>query len=66
MSAAGRQAAIVMTGVVVMLCVAGVLEGIGRQVVTDTTFRYTIAVLALLLWMVYLYVPREDTGDEHR
>lgn len=66
MSAAGRKAAILMTGVVVMLGVAGALEGIGRQVVTDTTFRYTIAVLALLLWMLYFYVPREDTGDERR
>jgi uncharacterized membrane protein SpoIIM required for sporulation len=66
MSAAGRKAAILMTGVVVMLGVAGALEGIGRQVVTDTTFRYTIAVLALLLWTVYLYVPREDAGDERR
>ena len=66
MSAAGRKAAILMTGVVVMLGVAGALEGIGRQVVTDTTFRYAIAVLALLLWMLYLYVPRQDTGDERR
>ena len=65
MSAAGRKAAILMTGVVVMLGVAGALEGIGRQVVTDTTFRYTIAALALLLWLVYLYAPREDTGDDH-
>jgi uncharacterized membrane protein SpoIIM required for sporulation len=60
MSAAGRKAAIVMTGVVVMLGVAGALEGIGRQVVTDTGLRYAIAALALLLWLLYLYMPRED------
>jgi uncharacterized membrane protein SpoIIM required for sporulation len=66
MSAAGRKAATLMTGVVVMLGVPGALEGIGRQVVTDTTFRYTIAMLALLLWLAYLYIPREDTGDERR
>ena len=65
MSAAGRKAAILMTGVVVMLGVAGALEGVGRQVVTDTSLRYTIAVLALLLWMAYLYIPREDASDEH-
>lgn len=64
MSAAGRKAAILMTGVVVMLGVAGALEGVGRQVVTDTSLRYTIAVLALLVWMAYLYIPREDASDE--
>jgi uncharacterized membrane protein SpoIIM required for sporulation len=64
MSAAGRKAAIVMTGVVVMLGVAGALEGVGRQVVTDTSLRYAIAALAILLWALYLYVPREEEGDE--
>jgi len=64
MSAAGRKAATLMTGVVVMLGVAGALEGVGRQVVTDTSLRYAIAALALLLWTLYLYIPREDTGDE--
>ena len=58
MSAAGRKAAIVMTGVVVMLGVAGILEGVGRQVITDTGVRYAIALLALLLWGAYLYLPR--------
>jgi hypothetical protein len=60
MSAAGRKAAIVMTGVVAMLGVAGALEGIGRQVIMDTSARYGIAALALLLWVIYLYVPREE------
>jgi len=64
MSAAGRKAAILMTGVVVMLGVAGGLEGIGRQVITDTGLRYAIALLVLLLWLAYLYIPREDAGDE--
>jgi uncharacterized membrane protein SpoIIM required for sporulation len=66
MSAAGRKAAILMTGVVVMLGVAGGLEGIGRQVITDTGLRYAIALLVLLLWLAYLYIPREDAGDERR
>jgi len=64
MSAAGRKAAILMTGVVVMLGVAGGLEGVGRQVITDTSLRYAIALLVLLLWLAYLYIPREDAGDE--
>ena len=64
MSAAGRKAALLMTGVVVMLGVAGGLEGVGRQVITDTGLRYAIALLVLLLWLAYLYIPREDAGDE--
>jgi uncharacterized membrane protein SpoIIM required for sporulation len=64
MSAAGRKAAILMTGVVVMLGVAGGLEGVGRQVITDTSLRYAIALLVLLLWLAYLYIPREDAADE--
>jgi uncharacterized membrane protein SpoIIM required for sporulation len=59
MSEAGRKAAIIMTGVVAMLGVAGVLEGIGRQVVTDTLVRYTIGVAAIVLWCTYFYLPRE-------
>lgn len=62
--AAGRQAAILMCGVVVMLFVAGLLEGIGRQVVDETWARYTIAALTAVLWGVYLYAPRRaETVD---
>ena len=64
MSAAGRKAAIIMTGVVVMLGVAGLLEGIARQMITDTGLRYAIAFLAILLWALYFYLPR-DHEDEH-
>jgi uncharacterized membrane protein SpoIIM required for sporulation len=59
MSEAGRQAAIIMTGVVAMLGVAGMLEGIGRQLVTDTLVRYAIGGAAIILWCTYLYLPRE-------
>jgi len=64
MSAAGRKAAIIMTGVVVMLGVAGLLEGIARQLITNTSLRYAIAMLAILLWSLYFYLPR-DHEDEH-
>ena len=55
----------VMTGVVIMLGVAGALEGIGRQVLTDTGLRYAIAIFALLFWLLYLYLPRTEESDEH-
>jgi uncharacterized membrane protein SpoIIM required for sporulation len=60
MSIAGRKAATIMTGVVVMLSVAAVLEGVVRQMVTDTSLRYAIAIFAILLWGAYFYLPRGD------
>lgn len=59
---AGRQAATVMAGAVVMLMVAGMLEGIGRQVVDDTTTRYAIGLTMLAGWLVYFYLPRKRDG----
>jgi len=64
MAAAGRKAAIIMTGVVVMLGVAGLLEGIVRQVLTDTSLRYAIALFAILLWAAYFYLPRGEAKPE--
>jgi uncharacterized membrane protein SpoIIM required for sporulation len=55
---AGRQAARVMVGVIVMLFIAGVLEGMGRQVISSTPIRYSIAGATALLWSAYLFVPR--------
>jgi uncharacterized membrane protein SpoIIM required for sporulation len=55
---AGRTAAIVMGGVLVMLFAAGLLEGIGRQVVTSQAIRYGVGLTLLLLWMLYFYAGR--------
>lgn len=59
---AGRTAAIAMLGVVVMLGVAGVLEGVGRQVVQNDAARAAIGGVALLGWLLYFYLMpvRED------
>jgi uncharacterized membrane protein SpoIIM required for sporulation len=57
-AAAGREAAVLMIGVVLMLLVAGVLEGVGRQVVRADLPRYAIAVTSAVVWGVYLYAPR--------
>ena len=43
---------------IVMLLVAGMLEGLGRQVIQDTIVRYSIAAATALVWGVYLYWPR--------
>jgi len=55
---AGRRAATVMAGVVVMLFVAGLLEGFARQLVQADAARYAIAAGMLALWLAYLYAPR--------
>lgn len=57
-TAAGRTAALVMLGVVVMLALAGLLEGIGRQVIQSDMLRAAIGLAALLGWLAYFYNPR--------
>jgi uncharacterized membrane protein SpoIIM required for sporulation len=59
---AGREAASVMAGAVVMLMVAGMLEGVGRQVIDDTGTRYAIGLTMLAGWLVYFYLPRKRDG----
>jgi uncharacterized membrane protein SpoIIM required for sporulation len=52
---AGREAAIVMVGAILMLAVAGLLEGFARQLIVDTPARYAVAVLSAGLWGAYFY-----------
>jgi uncharacterized membrane protein SpoIIM required for sporulation len=55
---AGRQAATLMAGVILMLFCAGLLEGVGRQLIQQTPIRYAIAAASGLIWAGYLYLPR--------
>jgi uncharacterized membrane protein SpoIIM required for sporulation len=55
---AGRIGAIVMGGAVVMLGVAGLLEGFGRQMITSTALRYGIGFVTAVIWGIYFYYPR--------
>lgn len=55
---AGRRAATLMAGVVVMMFVAAFLEGYGRQLIQRDEARYAVAGAMLVLWLVYLYGPR--------
>lgn len=50
---AGRRGALVMIGVVIMLLVAGLLEGFARQLVTADSARYAIAATMFAIWVVY-------------
>jgi uncharacterized membrane protein SpoIIM required for sporulation len=57
-AAAGRSAAPVIAGVVLMLIVAGLLEGFARQLIQDDIARYAIAISTLVIWTGYFYLPR--------
>ncbi len=60
---AGRTAATVMGGVVVMLFVAGLLEGFGRQLIESTAIRYAVAATSAVIWGLYFYGPRRERAD---
>ena len=45
-------------GCVVMLIIAALLEGFGRQLINSDVIRYAIAGTTLVLWLGYFYLPR--------
>jgi uncharacterized membrane protein SpoIIM required for sporulation len=57
-SQAGRRSGAVVAGVMVMLLLAGVLEGVGRQVIVQDAARFSIALATAALWLGYFYLPR--------
>jgi uncharacterized membrane protein SpoIIM required for sporulation len=57
-AAAGRRAGALMGGVLVMLLCAGMLEGLGRQLIQSDAVRYAIAGATAVLWPSYLYLFR--------
>ncbi|MDA8708029.1 stage II sporulation protein M [Hellea sp.] len=57
-SKAGGTASLLMAGVVIMLFFAGLLEGFGRQLVTNDLVRYGIGLGTLSIWLLYFYGPR--------
>lgn len=61
-SEAGRRAATVMTGVVLMLIVAALLEGFARQLVDNTAGRFTVGGFMLAFWLAYFFAFR---GKSH-
>lgn len=61
---AGRTSATAMLGVVIMLVVAGLLEGFARQRITSDAIRYTIGIGMALFWIFYFYIkPVRRYGD---
>ncbi|HEY7807421.1 MAG TPA: stage II sporulation protein M [Croceibacterium sp.] len=56
---AGRTGGTAMAGVVLMLVVAGLLEGIGRQTIQLDWERYALGGSVFVGWLVYYYLPRK-------
>ena len=57
--AAGQKAATMAMGCVLMLIIAALLEGFGRQLINSDTVRYAVAASTLVVWLVYFYMPRK-------
>lgn len=65
MQDAGVRAAQVMAGCVIMMIVAGLLEGYARQLVEDTSSRFAIGGVMLMFWIglfVLVRRPVETTS----
>jgi uncharacterized membrane protein SpoIIM required for sporulation len=59
---AGRRAATVMTGVVLMLVVAALLEGFARQLIDATVPRLALGLAMLGWWLTYFFAYRGLVG----
>ena len=61
-SEAGKRAALVMAGVIIMLICAGLLEGFARQLIDNTAGRFGVGGGMLLLWLIYFIGLGRDRG----
>ena len=60
---AGDKAARIIIGAVIMLFLAALLEGFGRQLINSDMVRYLIAGTTLIFWLAYFYLPRQQEVD---
>ncbi|MDE1467187.1 stage II sporulation protein M [Aurantiacibacter sp. D1-12] len=58
MQDSGVRAAQVMMGCTIMMIIAGLIEGYGRQLITDTTARFAIGGFMLAVWLAYFILVR--------
>jgi uncharacterized membrane protein SpoIIM required for sporulation len=52
---AGRRASLVMTGVVLMLVAAAILEAFARQLIDNTAGRFAVGGFMMVFWLAYFY-----------
>ncbi|MCZ8019119.1 stage II sporulation protein M [Novosphingobium sp.] len=60
---AGERAAVVMAGVVLMMVVAAILEGFGRQLIDHAAGRYGVGGTMLAFWLAYFFLFRRRAGN---
>ncbi len=60
----GRVAARIIMGAILLFFVAGLLEGGGRQLITDPLARYLVAALALAGWLSYFALAGKRRNPE--
>lgn len=53
LAARGRDAGIVVIGAVLLFFIAGLIEGLFRQLVHDVSIRYAVVLLTAAIWAVY-------------
>ena len=58
--AAGQKAANIAMGCIIMLIIAALLEGFGRQLINSDAVRYGVALTTGAIWMAYFYLPRKE------
>jgi uncharacterized membrane protein SpoIIM required for sporulation len=67
LAATGRIAGRVVMGAVGLLLIAGLLEGLGRQLITDPSMRYVIAATTAVAWCLYFgFAGRNRIDDGNR
>jgi uncharacterized membrane protein SpoIIM required for sporulation len=65
LAAAGRRAAVIVIGAVVLFFIAGLIEGIFRQTVQSVPVRYAVAVATAAFWIYYFgWVGRRRAAVE--
>lgn len=60
---AGKATGAAMLGVIIMLLMAGLLEGFARQLVQSTPWRFAIGGTLLAFWLTYFYLPRPSLRE---
>jgi uncharacterized membrane protein SpoIIM required for sporulation len=60
----GREVALLAVGAVSMFLVAGMIEGLFRQLVHDVTVRWSVAVVTLVFWSWYFLAVGHRPAEE--
>ena len=62
----GKDAARIVIGCVIMLFIAGMIEGIFRQTVTSVPIRYAVAGTTAVWWLFYFLVVGRGREEADR